>query len=158
MTRIEDALGVVFRGEEVPGLLVYGIGEPGWHTGLPPVEGSGWVEVGRWVLVTEHAHVVVVTLAVTDMGELRRAWPAPLDRASDVLLAHGAVACWWMLEAAAYADPPALFDPAETGGVLGWVTRQEGTGWPGLDDPATDVPPESLLRLRSLTAGLSDRD
>lgn len=154
-----DSLTIFVDGDEVPGLIAYGLRPRGHYPPLVfPTDawiaqpealenrlyGDGW-EVVMWEIP------IVIWPVAADLREaLRRTTGAMIDRGSRV--------AWVGAEGMPFCDPPQLFDPdCMSGGVLAWMTD--------LGDFDCNLDPDELLapvsedvlvRLRAHAKGLAD--
>ena len=153
-----DALKVIVDGEEVPGLIVYGL--RGHKQGTPArFPGQVW-DVGRdplaYILHGEHWEVPMWEIPIVS-------WRAPSDLQSALkstlaeLLNAGCLVAWVGAEGLPFCDPPQLFDPeCMSGGVLAWMTDEASELWIDLDEPVAPVPDNVMVELRRRATGLAD--
>ena len=154
-----EALGIIVEGEEVPGLIAYGLRPRGGHAGavfpkhvwiaspeptICMLHGEAW-EVLMW-----EVPIVIWPTRV----EMHMALTATLR----ALIDAGCRVAWIGAEGLPFCDPPQLFDPiCMSGAVLAWMT-DEGTDSCQLDPDAPTAPvgDDVLLALRSHAANLAD--
>lgn len=154
-----DSLVVVVDGEEIPGLIFYGLAAPGsrrpgvfpssrWRSAPPVVEfllhGEAW-EVVAWELP-----VIIWPLGDEFVDAVRSTL--------DALIRQGCRVAWAGAEGVPFCDPPQLFDPAcMAGGVLAWMTDDGAFGCPLHPDlPIASADAECLYMLRNHSRGLAD--
>jgi len=161
MTQVpaRDALTIFIDGDEVPGLIVYGLLPPGTrHAAMFPssawiaqpeaatftLHGSGW-EVFGWE--------VPIVIWPTDV-EFQEAGCATMS----AMIRGGSRVAWIGAEGVPFCDPPELFSPdCMSGGVLGWMTDAGDFGCElDPDAPLSPVADDVLLRLRGHAKGLAD--
>ena len=154
-----DALVVVVDGEEVPGLIVYGLCERG---ACRPIEfpHGAWPadpEAGVYAL---HGDVWEVMLWEIPMiiWPADEAFRAAVQATLRALTNAGCRVAWIGAEGLPFCDPPDLLDPAcMSGGVLAWMTDDGAFDCPlDPDRPLTPVDDGYLLSLRSHAEGLAD--
>jgi hypothetical protein len=154
-----DSLTIFVDGEEVPGLIVYGLTTRGTHrsptfpsdvwTAAPEAKeftlyGECWevkaweVPIVIWPIADEFANATRLTLAV--------------------MIESGFRVTWIGAEGVPFCDPPQLFDPdCMSGGVLAWMTDDGDFDCPlDPDRPLLPVSDDRLRTLRSYARGLAD--
>ena len=156
---VRDTLTVFIGGDEVPGLIAYGLTAPEtWEdVGFP---GDAWAAQPRPEAVDLHGE----NWRVRGWEVPIEVWPTGLDfqtavnRTLDALVRSGCRVAWIGAEGIPFCDPPGLFDPeCMSGGVLAWMTDDGRFECPL--DPDGEIAPvsdEELLRLRAYTRGLAD--
>lgn len=150
-------LTIFAEGQEVPGVIIYGLGPPGaikvepstleWTarrtTSLGQLSGPGW-QVVLWE----------VRLTPWPAG---REWDELLETTLVSMLDAGAAIAWVGAEGLPFADPPDLFAAEHMhGGVLAWRTPDGGGGQLDPDEPLSPIPDEELILLRAEARGLAD--
>lgn len=157
-TPAREALTVFVGGEEMPGVIVYGIR----RVGLSPMEFPS----REWSLSHEPrtSRLYGETWEVLGWDLAIDAWPASEDwrgvvkRTLSVLVSAGCAVAWLGAEGCPYSDPPDLFSPAwMDGGVLAALTSQGDFLCPvDPNEPLRYLSPENLELLRARAAGLAD--
>lgn len=159
ITPARDSLTIFVDGDEVPGLIAYGLRGSGPETACvfpsdawiaQPAASESRLHGEAWeVLVWEIPIVIWPTAA-----DLREA----LRRTTGAMIEGGCRVAWIGAEGVPFCDPPLLFDPeCMAGGVLAWMTD---VGDYNCDlDPDSPLAPASnevLGRLRGHAEGLAD--
>lgn len=155
-----DSLTIFVDGDEVPGMIAYGLRSPGqdlvcefpadaW-TAHPAAAAASLLSGDGWEVVAWEIPIVVWPSA----ADLR----AALRRTLGALIKGGCRVAWAGAEGVPFCDPPQLFDTeCMTGGVLAWLLD---TGDYDCDlDPDAPLAPKSddvLVRLREHAKGLAD--
>jgi hypothetical protein len=153
-----DTLTVFVEGEELPGVIVYGLRRPcrapiefpgrEWHLSHEPqpfrLYGETWEVVG-WDLA----------LAAWPTSQ---DWPGVVQRTLSVMVAAGCVVAWLGAEGCPFSDPPDLFSPDwMDGGVLAALTSQGDFRCPvNPDEPLRYLSAADLELLRARATGLAD--
>lgn len=161
MTRpvARDALTIFVDGDEVPGLIAYGLLPPRLDPALEfpaaawiarPEPRSFTLHGTNWEIVGWEVPVVVWPNAAQFGDAVRDTLAA--------LIAAGSRMAWIGAEGLPFCDPPALFDPdCMSGGVLAWMDDSGQFDCPLEPDAAlSPIDDKALLRLRVHAAGLAD--
>ncbi|MEU4295010.1 hypothetical protein AB0E63_42880 [Kribbella sp. NPDC026596] len=153
-----DALTIFVDGEEVPGLIAYGLREPG--LAMPAFPSDAWIaqpEPQEFTLHGDRWEVVGWEIPVVIWPEASRLEGA-VRATLDTLTQAGCRVAWIGAEGVPFCDPPDLFNPnCMSGSVLAWAT-DAGQGEFRID-PDAPVQPASDDRLESLRhhgSGLAD--
>lgn len=150
---------IFVAGDEVPGLIVYGLFAPGserkvefpsraWISSPVPNEfrlfGDGW-EVLTWE----------VPIDIWPTGER---WRAAMGSTLEAMIERGGRVAWIGAEGVPFCDPPELFSPdCMSGGVLAWMTDAGDSDLPlDPDRPLTPITDDALRELRLRARGLAD--
>ena len=152
-------LRVFANGEEVPGVIVYGLRnhEGASHPNLPV---DLWPDQGSPSLFVLQGHAWEVLVWEIPIVK----WPArtelddALNATLEILVKSGCRVAWVGAEGLPFSDPPRLFDPAwMSGGVLAWMT-DDGVRGCGLDPdaPVSPVDDDVMKTLRAYASGLAD--
>lgn len=131
----DRTLTVYWKGEEVPGALVYGLRHPDDPQALEVT--FPWREADSgppWLLHGEGWAVDLWTVRLTQMPT-GPAWTLALRQTLERLAQAGYVVSWFAPEGD-FVDPPELFDPDVVGhgvyaaysDVTGFLCRDDGTG------------------------------
>ena len=154
-----DALVVFVAGEEVPGVIVYGLMKPGSRREVAfPLD--VWISASAqddYVLRGEGWQILTWDVQV-DVWPLGDRWSIALRRTLQAMIASGACVAWIGAEGVPFVDPPELFLPERmSGGVLAWMT-DDGASGGSLDPdfPLAPVSDEQMLGLRFHCRGLAD--
>ena len=150
---------IFVEGDEVPGLIVYGLFLPGsdrqvefpssvWISRPVPCEfrlfGDGW-EVLMWE----------VPIDIWPTGER---WRAAIRSTLKAMIERGGRVAWIGSEGGPFCDPPKLFSPdCMSGGVLAWMTDVGDSDIPlDPDLPLAPITDDGLRELRLHARGLAD--
>jgi hypothetical protein len=153
-----DNLTVFVGGEEVSGLIVYGLLARGSRR--PDFPYGAWAlagEVREFTLVGEAWEVARWDVPVGAWGTAGE-FVAVVRATFEAVIAGGAQVAWIGAEGVPFCDPPELFDAeCMSGGVLAWMTDDGAFGCPlDPDSPLVPVDDECLAMLRRHSAGLAD--
>jgi hypothetical protein len=151
--RTRDSLGIFWSGEEVDGILVYGL----W---LDPVHEPPDFPSASWPLGTEWKatwlgdsgwRVLLWDIRPAGWPKAEK-WGATIRATLQALKAAGAKVAWCGLEGF-FVDPPNLFETQHMGESVWAVLDAEGVlhGPPSLDGPFETVPSNILELLRKQT-------
>lgn len=161
MTRslTRESLTVVVDGEEVPGLIFYGLGG---RDDMRPVRfpTEAWVarpDVDEFTLHGEAWRIAGWELPIVIWPNAARFTEA-VHRTLTAIIDSGCRVAWVGAEGLPFCDPPELFDSAcMSGGVLAWMT-DDGAFVSSLDPdgPLEPVSDEQSLALRVHARGLAD--
>jgi hypothetical protein len=155
----KESLTIFVDGEEVPGVIVYGLLAPRSEQNVtfpsdawiasPEVEDFSLYGEG-WKVLTWEVPVVLWPPAQQFQAAVRATLEAMVERGSRV--------AWIGAEGVPYCDPPDLFSPhCMSGGVLAWMTDSGDCSYSlNPDGPLTPVGDEVLLQLRHHARGLAD--
>lgn len=156
-----DALVVVVDGDEVPGLIFYGLALPGRRrpTAFPSQVWISAPEAVEFMLYGETWEVATWEMPVV-------IWPAGDEFVAAVrstllaLIKAGCRVAWVGAEGVPFCDPPRLFDPGcMARGVLAWMTDEGAFDCPlDPDLPIAPADDESLRMLRNHSRGLADAE
>lgn len=156
-----DSLVIVVDGEEVPGLIFYGLSAPGVRRpgGFPSSRWPSAPEVVEFLLYGESWEVATWEMPVV-------IWPtgdqfvAAVRSTLLAMLDTGCRVAWVGAEGVAFCDPPRLFDPVcMSTGVLAWMTDDGAFDCPlDPDLPIASADDECLLVLRRHAQGLADAE
>lgn len=154
-----DALTIFVDGEEVPGLIVYGLAAPGqWRSVTFPSD--SWPATRRieesmlhgeaWQVAMWEVPIIIWPSAEELAGAARVSLKAMID--------GGCRVAWIGAEGVPFCDPPQLFDPdCMSGGVLAWMTDVGDFECPlDPDRPLEPVGDDRLQSIRSHAQGLAD--
>ena len=154
-----DSLGIFWNGEEVDGLLVYGL----WHG---DVIASPAIPLDDWPSSTEEKVRRLFGEGWTVwMWEIRvLGWPGPahwVEFVTAILRAitgAGAAVSWAGLEGM-FVEPPDLFRPEEMSGGVWAAMLASGEFFPPprLDDEFRPLDDATLRRLQRVSTGVSGR-
>lgn len=156
---VRETLKVIVDGDEVPGLIAYGLRRPGGSadTSFPAYAWIAQPEPTDFTLHGEGWEVLMWEVPIV-------IWPAPSEMESALratlgtLIEAGCRVAWIGAEGLPFCDPPELFDPhCMSGAVLAWMT-DAGAGDCRIDPdaPITPVGDDVLLVLRAHATGLAD--
>jgi hypothetical protein len=159
MTPARDVLKVIHDGEELPGIVFYGlVSRGGWANPAFPI--NLWPSGGQvddFMLHGEAWEIPCWSLALTSWpaGD---AWRNLVQATLQWICENGSVVGWMSAEGIPFCDPPFLFDPdCMSGGVLAYVTPDGNFECTvDLDGPLQAVQDGTLRSLRSYGAGLVD--
>jgi hypothetical protein len=154
-----DVMKVFAHGEEVSGLIAYGLRNRGHLTpAIFPRDVWDFAdEPADFTLIGEAWEILMWWIPI-------RAWPgsrhlqSALQSTLGRLIDAGSRVAWIGAEGLPFCDPPQLFDPdCMSGSVLAWMT-DDGVGdcWIDLIAPISPVEDSILHALRSHAAGLAD--
>lgn len=155
-----DALTVFVGGDETPGLIFYGLAEPGvwadvgfpndaWPSSPEPdvldLEGNDW-----------HVHGWELPIIIWPTGS---GFQAAAHQTLGALIRGGCRIAWIGAEGIPFCDPPRLFDPeCMSGGVLAWMTDDGRFDCPlNPDDALAPVSDNDLRILQSHAQGVANR-
>jgi hypothetical protein len=154
-----DALTIFADGEEVPGLIVYGLAAPSTRRSVsfPSDEWTAHPQVQEFTLHGDGWEVMTWEVPII-------VWPSEdeFNRAARLtlraLIESGCRVAWIGAEGVPFCDPPDLFSPdCMSGGVLAWMTDAGDFDCPlDPDSPLRPVSDDRLRRLRRHTRGLAD--
>ncbi|WP_159803243.1 hypothetical protein [Arthrobacter zhaoguopingii] len=156
---VRDSLTIFVDGEEVPGLIVYGLAAPSldavsgfpseaWIASPSPehfvLHGEGW-KVFLW-----EVPIIIWPTGAAFQTAVRQTLQAMID--------NGCRVAWIGAEGVPFCNPPALFDPeCMSDGVLAWMTDTGHFDCPlDPDKPISPVAAEILCQLRTHAEGLAD--
>lgn len=153
-----DSLTIFVDGDEVPGLIAYGLRQPG--QGRCSVPSDAWIaepEITEHRLLGEGWEVLTWEIPIIiwpRAGEFR----VSLLRTIRALIDGGSRVAWIGAEGLPFCDPPELFDTAcMAGGVLAWMTDAGDYDCPlDPDAPLSPAKDDVLHRLRAHAKGLAD--
>jgi hypothetical protein len=158
-TSARDALTIFVEGEEVPGVIVYGLFP---HDSRPAVEFPAKVwpsepEPDSFRLVGDAWLVLLWEIAV-DVWPTGEQWRTAMQVTLKAMTDQGARVAWVGAEGVPFCDPPQLFSPdCMSGGVLAWMTDTGDFGCEvDPDAPLARVADDELLELRRHAHGLAD--
>jgi hypothetical protein len=151
-----DSLGIIWKGDEVDGILVYGLWYSSIPASAPEFDVRLWpskVEWKPWKLFGEDWCIWMLEIAV-------KGWPNPEDWNQTIynilrsMKKHGAIIAWMGIEGH-FADPPSLFHPDEMSEGVWAAIGKDDTFYPppALDELFQTFSDEILLKLRK-EAGL----
>lgn len=158
LTLAREVLTIFVEGDEVPGLIAYGLAPPEvWRDVKFPADAWSSTPSGTVHLYGEtwDVHGWEFPIAI---------WPTGCDfqvsvyRTLERLVHGGSRVAWIGAEGLPFCDPPGLFDPdSMSGGVLAWMTDDGRFACP-LDPnlELVSVSDDELLLLRSHAFGLAD--
>lgn len=153
-----ETLTVFVAGEELPGVIVYGLRGPG----LPPIEfpSREWQlshDPQPFRLHGDSWEVIGWDLAVATWPSAED-WPRVIERTLSAILATGCMVAWLGAEGCPFSDPPDLFSPDwMDGGVLAALTAQGDFLCPlSPDEPLRTLSTTDLELLRARAVGLAD--
>jgi hypothetical protein len=154
-----DSLTIFVDGDEVPGLIVYGLAlRDTWRSvGFPAEVWLAVPEVEEFRLHGDSWQVVMWEVPII-------VWPSAREFAAAVRHTLGAMidggcrVAWIGAEGVPFCDPPQLFDhDCMSGGVLAWMTDDGGFECPiDPDRPLVPVSDHRLHALRVHAQGLAD--
>lgn len=156
---VRETLKIIIEGEEVPGLIAYGLRRPSGSV-VATFPADAWIahpEPTDFTLRGEAWEVLMWEVPIV-------IWPTPSEMESTLratlgtLIEAGCRVAWVGAEGLPFSDPPGLFDPRwMSGAVLAWMT-DTGAGDCRIDPdaPITPVGHDVLLALRTHSAGLAD--
>jgi hypothetical protein len=154
-----DSLTIFVGGEEVPGIIVYGLFAVGSERPVKfPVD--AWVsapETESFRLFGEGWEVLTWEIPI-DLWPAGEQWRAALQATLQAMISRGCRVAWIGAEGVPFCDPPELFNPeCMSGGVLAWMTDSGDSGGDlDPDHPIARVADDILLRLRIHARGLAD--
>jgi hypothetical protein len=154
-----DSLTIFVGGDEVPGIIVYGLFAAGserpvnfpadaWISAPEPESfrlfGDGW-EVLTWEIPI-------------DLWPTGERWRTAVQATLQAMVASGCRVAWIGAEGVPFCDPPELFSPeCMSGGVLAWMTDSGDFSCElDPDRPVVRVADDVLLKLRTHARGLAD--
>ncbi|GAA3594590.1 hypothetical protein GCM10022235_77280 [Kribbella ginsengisoli] len=147
-------------GEEVPGVIVYGLLPRGSRR--PGFPSGAWIladEVCDWTLYGEVWEVAMweVPIAIWRTGD---EFVVAVRTTLAAVIAGGCRVAWVGAEGLPFCDPPSLLHPdCMSGGVLAWMTDDGSFECPlDPDLPLAPVGDERLLALRRHARGLADAE
>lgn len=156
---VRDSLTIFVDGDEVPGLIAYGLRTP--RTGpLPEFPSSAWIAKPEptpfalhgdtWEVLMWEVPIIIWPTGPTFQEAVRGTLEA--------LIGSGCRVAWIGAEGLPFCDPPGLFDPeCMSGGVLAWITDNGKFQCPlDPDDVLAPVTDDELLVLREHARGLAD--
>ena len=152
-----EQLTIIWNGEEVPGLMIYGLFHPGLDEAAAfPEDRSVWgVDVGRYVLTGNRWRVVFWNVAVAGWpsGDM---WTGAVRGTLEAIVNAGAQASWIGL--LGFCDPPDLFDPAHMSRAVVAAMTADKTFRCAIDPdiPLASLTDDELLWPRRATDGLSN--
>lgn len=161
MTRpaARDALRIIVDGDEIPGVIAYGV-RPARRHPFPEFPRGVWIadpEVAPFTLHGENWEVLMWEIPVV-------IWPTASEMDASVratlssLIETGCRVAWIGAEGLPFCDPPQLFDTGcMSGSVLAWMT-DAGTSncWLDPEAPIAPATDDVLLSLRRHARGLAD--
>jgi hypothetical protein len=135
MVAREQAFKVYWRGEEVLGLLLYGLRAPDQQPRPALVLPAGAQAAAPYELHGDDWAVDLWTIRAVEGLPAGEEWRSLLERLLGRLLDAGYQAAWFALEGD-FADPPHLFDPDLMGESVyaaatpetGFITHDDGDG------------------------------
>ena len=156
-TPAREQLAIIRGGTEVPGVTFHGLfaADGARRPAFPREAWAPDVEVQSSTLHGKRWQVLLWDVAFPEWpaGD---AWRASVRTTFEVLVASGARVAWIGREGF-FVDPPALFEPVMSGGVLAAMTSDGDFVCPlDPDAPIAAIGDADLLRLRSVSAGLAD--
>jgi hypothetical protein len=153
-----ETLTVFIDGEELPGVIVYGLRRPG----LAPIDFPvhGWVLSHGPHAFRLHGEMWEVLGWDLALGAWPNSqdWPGVVHRTLTALVAAGCAVAWLGAEGCPFSDPPDLFSPTwMDGGVLAALTSEGDFLCPmDPDEPLRHLRSEELEFLRARAHGLAD--
>lgn len=156
---VRESLTVVIAGDEVPGVIVFALFEPGLVNEGPLIPSRTlavdrarpfMLHGPRWRVLTWDVPIATWQTLAEVTSDIRSTLADLVDR--------GAQVAWVGAEGLPFVDPPDLFEPAYmTGSVLAWLTSSGDFGCMiDPDRPFPSADDDVLRRLRRHSAGLSD--
>lgn len=158
MIAARDALTVFVDGDELPGIMVYGLASRGMRTPRAAPDGvwPGAASIEEVSLHGERWEVVIWEIALAEWPA-RDAWKAAIRNALRAHIEAGCVVSWVGAEGIPFCDPPELFDVAcMSGGVLAWMTADDADCPLDPDGELVPVDDRVLEGLRQTAGGLAD--
>jgi hypothetical protein len=154
-----DAMTIFVEGDEVPGIIVYGLLGAGTARSVD-FPSSVWVgapDPGQFRLFGSRWQVLTWEVPV-DVWPVGDRWTAAIRATLKAMLDRGARVAWIGAEGLPFCDPPELFDPGcMSGGVLAWMTDVGDFSCPlDPDVPLDPVGDDVLRQLRGHAQGLAD--
>lgn len=154
-----DALTIFVDGDEVPGIIVYGLFTAGSERPVDfpadvwisaPEPGSFRLSGDRWEVLTWE-----IPIDVWPTGEH---WRTAVQATLQAMIDRGGRVAWIGAEGVPFCDPPELFSPdCMSGGVLAWMSDSGDFSCElDPDRPVVRVADDVLLRLRVHARGLAD--
>jgi hypothetical protein len=160
MVPAKEKLTIFSDGEELPGIIVYGLAAPATLSAtLPPDHWDGGQHISTFTLVGEQWEVVLWEIPLSRWPSGPQ-WQHALSRILETMINQGARVVWVGAEGIPFADPPDLFDPRYmAGAVLTWLTEDGQRGRPfDPDQPLSPATAAELTFLRQFARGLADVD
>lgn len=154
-----DNLTIFVDGDEVPGIIVYGVFALG--SGRPvDFPAASWIshpEPCSFRLVGNEWEILTWEIPI-DAWPTGERWKRAVRVTLQAMVDRGARVAWLGAEGLPFCDPPELFSPeCMSGGVLGWLT-DAGEYDCDLDPdrPIAYAADDTLLELRHYARGLAD--